>query len=219
LFLQTFSSETTPMKLSVDRLTTTPAAFQFEGSSAWWRAALHPERNLPQELAEPIRFGLQAYRMGDDVYIEGEVRGSVELECSRCLARYRHALHEPFRLVLEPAGDRVPADPEGAEALARDGVCLGEDLEAGWYRGSEIHLGALALEVVSLALPIQPRCREDCPGLCPICGIDLGTERCDCRATPAHSPFAVLATLRGGGTSEAPGGRSSVRNPKKRGKN
>jgi uncharacterized protein len=205
------------MKLSIDRLTSTPTPFAFEGDSSWWRVALRPQRGLPRELLEPVRFLCQAYRMGEDVYIEGEVRGNVELECGRCLARYRHPLHEPFRLVLEPAGDRVPTDPEGVEALVRDGVCLGEEFEAGWYRGSEIHLGALALELVSLALPVKPLCREDCPGLCPVCGIDLGTQRCNCREARPDSPFAVLATLR----DRSPGGRKpgekSVRNRKQRG--
>lgn len=152
------------MKLSIDRLTSTPSPLEFQGDSAWWRAAELPQRSLPRELLEPLRFVCQAHRMGEDVYIEGEVSGNVELECGRCLARYRHSLHEPFRLVLEPAGDRVPADPEGAEVLARDGVCLGEEFEAGWYRGSEIHLGALALELVSLALPVKPLCREGVVG-------------------------------------------------------
>jgi uncharacterized protein len=207
------------MKLSIDRLTSTPTSFDFEGDSSWWRAAILPQRSLPRELLEPLRFVFQAYLMGEEVYIEGEVRGNVELECGRCLARYRHPLHEPFRLVLEPAGDRVPADPEGAEALARDGVCLGEEFEAGWYRGSEIHLGALALELVSLALPVKPLCREGCPGLCPVCGIDLGTEHCDCREARPDSPFAVLAALRGGNPAAGAQDETTVQNRKKRGDN
>ncbi len=205
------------MKLSIDRLTSTPTPFEFEGDSSWWRAAVLPQRSLPRELLEPLQFVCQAYRMGEDVYIEGEVRGNVELECGRCLARYRHSLHEPFQLALEPAGDRVPVDPEGVEALARDGVCLGGEFEAGWYRGSEIHLGALALELVSLALPVKPLCREDCPGLCPVCGIDLGTEHCNCREARPHSPFAVLAALRDGNPGAGAQNETTVRNRKKGG--
>ncbi len=178
-----------------------------------------PQRSLPGELLEPLRFVCQGYRMGEDVYIEGEVRGNVELECGRCLARYRQSLHESFQLVLEPAGDRVPLDPEGVEALARDGVCLGGEFEAGWYRGSEIHLGALALELVSLALPVKPLCRDGCPGLCPVCGIDLGTEHCDCREARPDSPFAVLATLRDGSPGAGAQNETTVQNRKKRGDN
>jgi uncharacterized protein len=205
------------MKLLVDRLTSTPTAFEFEAGSSWWRATIPPQQDLPRGLSEPLHLVLRAHRMGEDICIEGEVHGSVELECGRCLARYRHALREPLRLVLEPAGDRVPADPEGAEALARDGVCLGEDLEAGWYRGSEIELGSLTREVVSLALPVKPLCREECPGLCPVCGIDLGTGSCGCSEVPVHSPFAALAALRGGRTDADRQGATKLRKRKQRG--
>jgi uncharacterized protein len=188
------------MKISLERLSASPLALSFEADSAWWVAALEPGPDLPRELPEALRFTLQAYRMGEDVYLEGGLEGVLDLECSRCLARYRHALREPFRLVLEPAGDGGPADPEAREALARYGVGLGDDLDTGWFRGHELDLGAFFKEVVALALPVKPLCREDCPGLCPRCGADLGSESCRCEQTRSESPFAVLASLRGGST-------------------
>jgi uncharacterized protein len=100
--------------------------------------------------------------------------------------------------VLEPAGTRVPGDPEAAQALARDGLCVGDELETGWYRGSEVQLDSVCFELISLALPVQPLCREDCAGLCPRCGADRNTTSCDCDAQPRpDSPFAALASLRG----------------------
>ena len=184
------------MKILADRLTVTPTEFRFAGNATWWRAVIPDQAELPRELLEPIEFRLEAHRMGEDVYLEGSSEGAFELECSRCLARYRHVLREPFRLVLEPAGDRSPADPEAAEALASDGICLGDEIEAGWFRGNEIHLSAFFREVISLALPVKPLCDEDCAGLCPHCGVELGVETCDCRETKSDSPFAVLAALR-----------------------
>ena len=194
------------MKIPLERITSTPTPFGFEGNSSWWQSAIPEQRGLPRELAEPLRFAIRAHRMGEDLFIEGDVQGSLELECGRCLARYRHRVSERLRVVLEPAGERSPADPEAAAALARDGVCLGEELEAGWFRGSEIHLGALLVEAVSLALPAKPLCREDCPGLCPRCGADLKVETCGCTETNPASPFAVLATLREDGPGEEPKG-------------
>jgi len=188
------------MKILVDRLTTTPTEFRCEGGSAWWRSEMPSQPGLVIELAEPCEFRFRAHRLGEDVYLEGSAAGVVELECSRCLARYGHVLREPFRLVLEPAGARSPADPAAAEALRRHGVCLGDEIEAGWFRGDEIHLGDFFREVISLALPVKPLCREDCPGLCPQCGIELGKKTCECRATRPDSPFAVLAALRDGPT-------------------
>jgi uncharacterized protein len=51
-------------------------------------------------------------------------------------------------------------------------------------------------EQVILDAPMQPLCREECQGLCPVCGQDRNERRCDCREQEQTSPFAVLATLR-----------------------
>jgi uncharacterized protein len=134
--------------------------------------------------------------MGADVFLEGVASGAVELTCGRCSRRYRQPLRESFRLVLEPAAERVPADPEGAAALARDGMCLSDELEAGWFRGSVIDLGPWFRELLALALPVQPLCREDCRGLCPRCGADRNEESCGCTEAKSSSPFEVLSRLK-----------------------
>ncbi len=187
-------------KISVERLTPTPRRFDFEGDAAWWARLAGSGVDLPRELADAFRFSLQAHRMGEDLYLEGVAEGELELECSRCTARYRQRLREPFRLVLEPAGERAPADPEAAEALSQYGVCLGDELETAWFRGSEIDLSGFFQELVALSLPVKPLCREDCPGLCGRCGADLAAGPCGCEEKRSASPFAVLAALRGGST-------------------
>jgi uncharacterized protein len=183
------------MKILVDRLGPTPTAFHWEVGPDGWVAEIATPQGAPPAGREPFAVDCRAHRMAEDLYLEGSVKGVAELECSRCLARYRHDLRESYRLILEPVGTRSPADPEAAEALRRDGVCLGDEIEAGWYRGDEIHLGPFVREVISLALPVKPLCNEECAGLCPQCGIELDKIKCDCRETKSNSPFAVLATL------------------------
>lgn len=186
------------MKLLVERLGDSPSTHAFEADLAWWRELLERAPELEESPREGFRFELRAHRMGADVYLEGAATGTLELGCGRCLARYRHALRESFRLVLEPAGSRVPSDPETARTLARSGMCLGDELEAGWFQGTEIDLGEFFHEVIALALPVQPVCREECRGLCPRCGVDRNAESCDCELSTPSSPFAVLSKLRGG---------------------
>jgi len=187
------------LKLLVDRLTSAPAPYRFEEDARWWKSRGGSSDELAPgspSLRDPLVFELTAHRMGDDVLIRGVFRGQADLDCGRCLARYREALHDEFQLLLEPVGDRVPADPEASEALEADGLCLGDDLEAGWYRGPELELDAFFSEVVALALPLQPLCRENCQGLCPRCGADRNQNPCDCEVGERPSPFSVLAKLR-----------------------
>jgi len=187
------------VKLEVERLTSEPAPFAYEEGSAWWAARMPEQAGVPRELAEPLRVSGSAYRgRGEEIAVEGTVETALDLECARCLERYRHAVREPFRLLLEPVGSRAPAEPEAAEALARDGVCATEDIELAWYRGSEVELDALCHEILALALPVKPLCREDCAGLCPRCGAPLSEGPCGCAEATPDSPFAVLASLRGG---------------------
>lgn len=187
-----------PMKIHVDRLSETPTTQVFEAPPSWWSDAQPPSPTtddvVPQE---DFRCACEIHMMGADIYIEGKLTGAFELSCARCLARYRQPVQESFRLVLEPAGSRVPPDADAAEALARDGVCLGEELEVGWFRGQEIDLGPYFLEVIALALPVKPLCREDCLGLCPRCGVDRNVEKCHCNEVNPASPFAALQTLKG----------------------
>ena len=45
---------------------------------------------------------------------------------------------------------------------------------------ASIDLGELIHEQFFLALPMKPLCREDCKGLCPLCGANWNTTTCDC---------------------------------------
>jgi len=186
----------TAMQIDFDALDETPAPFAFEAGTSWWRTHVPAQQGFPDPPEQPLRLSVRAYKTGEDVILEGMLEGSLELECGRCLARYRQPLRESFRLVLEPAGSRVPADPEAAAALARDGLCLGDEFETGWYREGEIHLDSVCLELIALALPVQPLCREACAGLCPRCGVDRNVSPCDCGEVRPESPFAALAALR-----------------------
>jgi len=185
-------------QLAVDEIVETKRARTFEVSEAWWNARRLSDVEAPYAWTRLPRFELRHHRIGEALHLEGELEAELSLECSRCASRYRHALRESCRLVLSPAGERPVgelAEPESANALARDGLCLGDELERGAYRGTEIALDGWFSELISLALPVQPLCDEDCRGLCPHCGLDRNRGRCDCEEEERRrrSPFAVLA--------------------------
>ncbi|MBZ0251760.1 MAG: DUF177 domain-containing protein, partial [Candidatus Methylomirabilis sp.] len=64
------------------------------------------------------------------------------------------------------------------------------------YDGEKIDLTALLDEQLSLNAPIQPLCRPDCRGLCPVCGADLNTIPCSCAPERMPSPFEKLKGLK-----------------------
>ena len=184
-------------KLPIERLSEQAEAFRFEATAEWWNARESVGEREICEVETPFVFDLEARTVGESILLEGALSGRVALECSRCGKRYPHALRDKFRLMLEPAQSREPGDPEGVRGLAESGICLGEDLEAGWFRGSTIRLDDFFGEVIALTMPLQPLCNEDCAGICSHCGVDLAVTQCDCVDEQIDSPFAVLAKLKG----------------------
>ena len=184
------------MKLLVDRVSEDLSEQTYAADAAWREANLALGDAPGEPRLGDLGVQLTARMLAAALYLEGTVEGDSELTCSRCLARYGAPIREHFRLVLEPAGARVPADPEAAEALSADGLCLSDELETGWFHGSEIQLDRYVGEIVVLALPVQPVCREECRGLCPRCGVDRNSETCDCSEERPRSPFAALEKLR-----------------------
>ncbi len=199
-------------QIQIERLTDEPDRFEFAASGHWWVEREGTTQDKPCVVEAPFLFDMVASRCRDEVLIEGDIKGRVGLECSRCARRYPHVLHDTYRLVLTPAKDHESTDPEGERGLAQNGVCLGEDLEAGLYRGPVIRLDDFLGEAIALAMPIQPLCDEACLGICPHCGVDRngvgrnGTDvrekgqgpaaACDCEDERIESPFAVLASLK-----------------------
>jgi uncharacterized protein len=58
-----------------------------------------------------------------------------------------------------------------------------------------IDLGLLVRDAVVLELPMAPLCREDCAGLCPLCGANRNEGPCGCVA-PRDPRWANLDVLR-----------------------
>ncbi len=130
-------------------------------------------------------------RLGDAVVegpmqVEGVITGTVDgvmagfnatapihLTCVRCLTEW---------------DDLIETD--GSQHFSRtpdeDGYVIEDD---------RIDLTGPATDELALDMPAAPLCREDCKGLCPICGTDLNSDPCDGHGEDSDSPFAVLRDL------------------------
>lgn len=96
-----------------------------------------------------------------------KVKTKVLLECSRCLDIYPQELEfsyeevyteEPFRII---------------------GKLTEEDFKY-TIENNIVDVSKSVRENIIMNLPIKPLCREDCKGLCPICGKNLNREKCNC---------------------------------------
>ena len=66
------------------------------------------------------------------------------------------------------------ADPTIAvDAREVDQAGAGEELDSPYVSQAELDLRGWVRDALALALPAQLVCRDDCAGLCPVCGVDL----------------------------------------------
>jgi uncharacterized protein len=70
-----------------------------------------------------------------------------------------------------------------------------EDLNLAAFDGQGIELDDLVREEILLAVPSQVLCREDCRGLCAVCGNDLNAKDCGCQVVNADSRWDKLKDL------------------------
>jgi uncharacterized protein len=127
---------------------------------------------------------LQVSRDGQDVVVVGDLSASVPLTCGRCLEEFRAQVRPQvnMRYVPKPA---ISADSE----LAAD------DLDLDFYDNDELDLAALVETETTLALPMKPLCRDDCRGLCPLCGANRNLAPCTCQVRPPDPRLAPLRDL------------------------
>ncbi|MBP6632887.1 MAG: DUF177 domain-containing protein [Kofleriaceae bacterium] len=136
---------------------------------------------------------------GTSVFVTGKAAGHVVVGCGRCVGPVRIAITEALRVTFMPRSEL--ADDTDAAASAGEGdddpgqEVAGADLDLFPYDGETIDLEPLIRELLVLAVPYAPLCREDCQGLCPQCGTDRNTQTCQCQR-PVDPRFAALAGLK-----------------------
>ncbi len=139
------------------------------------------------KVVAPVTVVAELRKDTQKVRLVGRVTTSLELDCSRCLDPFTVPIDAQFDMLFLPAG----ANTGGEEQEVGD-----EDLGVSFYKDDTIDLGDVLREQFYLALPMKPLCRDDCQGLCPICGKNRNRERCDCQSEWVDPRLEVLRKLK-----------------------
>jgi DUF177 domain-containing protein len=118
-------------------------------------------------LAAPISGRVHLARTNRGLLVDADVTTSLALECARCLREISVPITAEFEGEALPSidlqtGSPIQADPKDEE----DDVIRLSDHH-------ELDLERSVREAILLAEPIAPLDREDCPGLCVVCGLPL----------------------------------------------
>ena len=105
------------------------------------------------------------------------LRFDVKLQgpCMRCLEEANRVISIESREVDQPGG--------------------GEDLQSPYVENEQLNLHAWARDALALDLPATIVCKDDCAGLCPICGENLNENPHE-HDKPADPRWAKLSELK-----------------------
>jgi uncharacterized protein len=113
--------------------------------------------------------------IGGQPYEPASRTASARLDVSRTAAgyafrlRYAVDLAGPCVRCLTDANVRIEVDAREVDQPGSGD----EELDSPYVEGEELDLSAWAHDALALAMPFRFLCRDDCAGLCPVCGESL----------------------------------------------
>jgi uncharacterized protein len=148
----------------------------------------------------PVELDLRLEAVVEGVLVSGTAHAELHGECVRCLEDIDgETTVELLELFVHE--DEVPGG--SASSLGADET---EDGETSRLEGDLLDLEPALRNAVVLALPFQPLCREDCPGLCVECGARLADEPGHHHDTAIDPRWAALQGL----AQQAPAGSAAA---------
>ena len=121
-----------------------------------------------------LHVDLRLESLHDGILVTGDVRGTAEGECVRCLIEVSQPVRVEFAELFAYSFD------EAFDYTVHD---------------DHVDLEPLVRDAVVLSLPFQPVCQEDCLGLCPECGVRLLDNPGHEHEAPVDPRWAALSQL------------------------
>ena len=119
----------------------------------------------------------QVGRTPQGLFLQGGFSAETSLECVRCLNKFERPL----------SWELTELYAFGPKSVSDSDLLLPED--------AQIDLAPLMRDYALLEVPINPICKPECKGLCPVCGQDLNIRDCGHRPFEDESPFSALKSI------------------------
>lgn len=131
----------------------------------------------------PLQVRLRATFAGTgEIVVRGRLRGTLDMECRRCLDPVPVPLDEAVTFVFAPSDELEPGDESDVRPLAP--------------RASTLDLSDAIREELILGTDRYVVCDEACKGLCPVCGVNRNQETCECTLDEADPRWDALRALK-----------------------
>jgi uncharacterized protein len=152
-----------------------------------------------EEHREHVTIALEPFELGGQRYlpVPGEVDAVLEVQRGTSGDMFRLSfetrLHGPCMRCLGDAFVDIAVDAREYHDLAEDAA---DELRSEYVVEDGLQLSQWARDAIATVLPEQILCRDDCAGLCWVCGKDLNDEPHVHEETQRDPRWAALEALR-----------------------
>ena len=136
-----------------------------------------PEFPISYEIVKPVVLETEYTYAEGEVLCKGSFTAVIKVMCSRCLKEFEYDAACSFEERFAPA-----LSDEVSYTIVEDAISFDK----------------LVLDYIHAELPQSFLCKEDCKGLCPVCGKDLNEADCGCiidNEIKTINPFSKLEGL------------------------
>ena len=139
-----------------------------------------PNGSFP--IAEQSPLDLTVTNKGNKVLrLQGSMTAQVLIPCDRCLEQ----VNRPLEISFDIEADMKLSDEERTNAMD----------ESDFIHGYNLDVDKLVCGEALLVWPMKVLCKEDCRGLCPVCGQNLNLKTCACDRTDLDPRMAKIRDI------------------------
>ena len=127
---------------------------------------------------QTIKCKLTSEMINNKINLTGEIKATPEYQCVRCLEKNPKSIVLPLNLSFCFAGKNNIKENELNTIYIKK-------------ENDSIDLNTIIADIISLAEPIKPLCRQNCEGLCQKCGINK-KYTCSCKIENRNTNWEAL---------------------------
>lgn len=124
---------------------------------------------LDSRFRKPVNIDAAVEKTNRQLHVQVDSRSGAVFVCDRCLEEFQQNVESHYSILYVQS--QTP--PSEAENTTEEVQYLSVDTNI-------IDLGEDVRQYLTLSFPLKTLCREDCAGLCPICGINKNKAACSC---------------------------------------
>jgi uncharacterized protein len=137
---------------------------------------------LDSRFKEPLNLKVVLEKSSGQLLLRAEMQVEGIFECDRCLEQFARKFNEKYSLLYIREGRSTSGlKEEEIQVLSADANYIDLDEDVRQY--------------ISLAIPVKLLCREECRGICPVCGKNRNNTQCSCESESGDARWEPLKKL------------------------